>query len=202
MDPGSNLERALFFFFFFFFSLSSSLFFPLLFYFALSLSARWFNTYQIQILFLSLLFFFFPLWLFFSLFFPPLTFPLPSFFFSFSYSFPIPFLLLVSFFSSPFCCFSFSLSSLSLFLPPPCPNACPTPDYSFKKSWGEHCWCKMRINVGIVARTVTSSPEVLVVGAWASYCDQEWMAVFSTIVCALAALMVTGLGRYSRLDCR
>ena len=69
--------------------------------------------------FFSLLHFFFPL-LFFC---PPLIssspFPLPSFLFSFSYSFPIPFLsflLLVSFFSSPFCFFSFSLSSLYFIL--------------------------------------------------------------------------------------
>ena len=72
--------------------------------------------------FIPILFFFFSLFgSFFLLFCPPLTFPLPSFFFSFSYSFPIPFLLLVSIFLPPFCCFSFSLSSLSSFLPPPCP---------------------------------------------------------------------------------
>ena len=87
--------------------------------------------------FIPILFFFFSLFgSFFFLFCPPLTFPLPSFFFSFSYSFPIPFLLLVSFFSSPFCCFSFSLSSLSSFLPPPCPNACPTPPLLLKKILG------------------------------------------------------------------
>ena len=93
MDPGSILWRALFFFFFFFF-FSTSFFFSL----SLSLSARWFNTYQIPILFLSSFSFFPSLALFFPLFCPPPTFSLPSFFFSFSYSFPIPFLLLVPFF--------------------------------------------------------------------------------------------------------
>ena len=95
MDPGSILWRALFFSFFF----------------SLSLSARWFNTYQIPILFLSSFSFFPSLALFFSLFCPPLTFPLPSFFFSFSYSFPILFLLLVSFF------LPLSAAFLSLFPP-------------------------------------------------------------------------------------
>ena len=117
-------------FFFFFFSL--------LFFFSLSLSARWFNTYQIPILFLSSFSFFPSL----ALFFPfwsssnfPLAFLLFFFLLFFSHSIPSSCFL----FSSPFCCFSFSLSSLSSFLPPPCPNACPTPPhYSFKKSWGEH----------------------------------------------------------------
>ena len=124
VDP---LWRALFFFFF-----------PPLFFLLLSLSARWFNTYQIPILFLSLLFFFSLFGSFFFLFFPPLTFPLPSFFFSFSYSFPIPFLLLVSFF------LPLSAAILSLF--PPFLHfshrvalmPAPPPHYSFKKSWGEH----------------------------------------------------------------
>ena len=117
--------------FFFLSFLSSSSFFSSL---PLSLSTRRFNTYQIPILFLSLVFFF-SLFGSFSFFCPPLTLPLPSIFFSFSYSFPIPFLLLVS---SPFCCFSFSLSSLSSFLPHPCPNACPTPPLLLQKNPGEN----------------------------------------------------------------
>ena len=79
-------------------------------------------------------------------------FPLPSFHFSFSCSFPIPL-----FFPSPFCCFSFSLSSLYFTLvvsssfPPPLSfslffsfsyllalTPAQPPNYSFKKSWGEH----------------------------------------------------------------
>ena len=103
VDPGSILERAFFFFFFL-----SSFFPPPLLFLPLSLSARWFNTHQIQILFLSL-FFFFSLFGSFFPFFSSSNFPLAFLLFSFSYSFPIPFLLLVCFFSSPFCCFSFSL---------------------------------------------------------------------------------------------
>ena len=66
VDPGSILWRARilessFFFPFFFF-------FPLLFFFSLSLSARWFNTYQIPILFLSSFSFFPSLALFFPFF--------------------------------------------------------------------------------------------------------------------------------------
>ena len=102
VDPGSILWRAFFF--------PSSLF-------QLDFKSwHGFNPYQIPIFFLSLfsfLPFFFPSFAL-LVFCPPLISSphspcLPSF-----YSFPIPFLsflLLVSFFSSPFCCFSFSLSS-------------------------------------------------------------------------------------------
>ena len=124
------LWRALFFF----------LFFSLLFFFSLSLSARWFNTYQIPILFLSSFSFFPSLALFF---FPFLSSsPLAFLLFSFSYSFPIPFLLLFSFF------LPLSTAFLSLFPPflhfshrlalMPAPPPPPPPHYSFKKSWGEH----------------------------------------------------------------
>ena len=74
--------------------------------------------------FIPILFFFFPLFgSFFPLFCPPLTFPLPSFFFSFSYSFPIPFLpfyfpFLLLFFLS-FLPFFISPTALPLCLPHP-----------------------------------------------------------------------------------
>ena len=104
VDPGSNSVESSFFFFFFFF-------FPLLFFFSLSLSARWFNTYQIPILFLSSFSFFPSLALFFSLFCPPLTFPLPSFFFLSPILFPFH-----SFFLFPFF-LPLSTTFVSLFLP-------------------------------------------------------------------------------------
>ena len=120
MDPGSILWRALFFLLLLlFFS-----FFPLLFFFSLSLfqldgsipTRSQFYSYHSFSFFPSLALFFLP-------FCPPLTFPLPSFFFLSPILFPFH-----SFFLFPsFCYFSFSLSSLSSFLPPPCPNACPPP---------------------------------------------------------------------------
>ena len=61
--------------------------------------------------FIPILFFYYSLFGSFFFFCPPLTFPLPSFFFSFSYSFPIQFLLLVSFF------LPLSTAFLSLFPP-------------------------------------------------------------------------------------
>ena len=117
---GSILGRALFFFFFFFF-----FFFPfLLFFFStpllflpLSLSARWFNTYQIQILFLSLFFFFPSLALFFPFFSSsnfPLAFLLFFFLLFFSHSIPSSCFL---FFFFPFLLLFF-LSFLPFFISP------------------------------------------------------------------------------------
>ena len=126
VDPGSNSVESFFFFLFFF---------PLLFFFSLSLAARWFNTYQIPILFLSS-FSFFPSLAFFPPFLSSSNFPLAFLFcfflLFFSHSIPSSCFL----FSSPFYCFSFSLSSLSSFLPPPCPNACPTPPLLLQKILG------------------------------------------------------------------
>ena len=68
VDPGSNSVESSFLSFFFFF-------FPSSFFFSLSLSARWFNTYQIPILFLSS-FSFFPLRFFFPPFLSSSNFPL------------------------------------------------------------------------------------------------------------------------------
>ena len=120
VDPGSILWRALFFLL-----LLLLLFFPPPFFFSLSLfqldgsipTRSQFYSYHSFSFFPSLALLFFSSSNF------PLAFLLFFFLLFFSHSIPSSCFL----FSSPFYCFSFSLSSLSSFLPPPCPNACPTP---------------------------------------------------------------------------
>ena len=145
VDPGSILWRGLFsFFLFFFFFLSfffffpSSFFSPSLFQLDGSIPTRsQFYSYHSFSFFPSLALFFLP---FLSSSNFPLAFLLFFFLLFFSHSIPSS----CSFFSSPFCCFSFSLSSLSSFLPPPCPNACPThPPLFLQKILGEHCLPKV-----------------------------------------------------------
>ena len=122
---------------------------------SLSISGPRFDSVESSFFFFffSFSFFFLPLFLlslflFFSLFdsfFPPFlsssNFPLVFLHFFFLLIFSHSIFSSHFLFSSPFCCFSFSLSSLSSFLPPPCRNACPTPPPLLQKTLGRTLVC-------------------------------------------------------------